>query len=146
MPDIKLKVEINAGPEKVYEALTEQKHFELWWTPDCTVEPEVGTESRFEFNPHGDYIVLIVTKLEPNKLVEWKVTDSKMMGTPEWINTTITFELSEKDGKTELSFTHEDWKDETECFKKCTDGWKHFVADSLKSYLETGEGKPFIGK
>lgn len=146
MPDIELKVEINTSPEKVYEALTEQKHFELWWTPDCTVEPEVGTESRFEFNPYGDYIVLIVTKLEPNKLVEWKVTDSKMMGTPEWINTTITFELSEKDGKTELSFAHKDWKEETECFKKCTEGWTHFVADSLKLYLETGKGKPFTGK
>lgn len=146
MPEIKFNIQINTSPEKVYESLTEQKHLAMWWTPDCTAEPEVGTDSRFEFNPYGDYIVLIVNKLEANKLVEWKVMDAKMMGTTEWINTVITFELSEKDGKTELSFIHKGWKEETECFKKCTDGWNHFVADSLKSYLETGKGKPFNGK
>ena len=46
MADIKLNVTINASPEKVYEALTEQKHLEAWWTTDCIVKPEVGSQSK----------------------------------------------------------------------------------------------------
>lgn len=143
MPDIKLTVEINASPEKVYEALTEQKHLALWWTPECKVDSE---EARFEFNPYGDYVVVNIEKLEPNKLVEWKVEDSRMMKTGEWNGTTITFEIVEKDRKTELSFVHKDWKEETECYKKCTNGWTHFIVNSLKSYLESGVGQPFVAK
>jgi len=142
MPDIKLNIKINAEPKKVYEALTEQKHLALWWTPDCKAEPIEDSEARFDFNPYGDYVVVRVEKLEPNKLVEWEVTDSKMLATEDWIGTTITFELSGDNGSTNLNFIHKDWKSESKCFNKCTDGWAHFAGDSLKAYLETGKGKP----
>ena len=147
MVDININVTINAPPQKVYEALTQEKHLKLWWTPDSKAEPKVGSEAKFEFKDYGDYIVFNVEKLEPNKLVEWKVTDSKMGGTPEWNGTTVSFELAENEnGGTDLNFIHKDWKDETELYKKCTDGWNYFVGDSLKSYLETGKGKPFTGQ
>jgi len=145
MPSIKLNLIIKASSDKVYESLTEQEHLKLWWTPDCKAEPKEGTEARFEFNPYGDYIVFDVEKLVTSKEVVWKVKDSKMMGTDEWEGTTVIFELKEENGDTDVKFVHMDWKSESECFKKCTDGWKHFI-NSLKSYLESGIGKPFVPK
>ena len=142
MSEIKINVKINALVEKVYEALTKEEHVKKWWTPDTSLDSEKG---RFEFNPHEDYVVVNVEKSEPNNVVEWKVTDSKMMGTNEWLNTKVIFELSEENGKTNRNFVHEGWKEETKCFESCTGGWNHFM-NSLKSYLETGQGNPFSGK
>jgi len=145
MPEIKLNLTIKASLEKVYEALTEQKHLALWWTPDCKAEPKEGTEAKFKFNPYGDFIVFNIEKLDQDKEVVWKVIESKMMGTDDWQGTTVIFKLKGNNGNTDVSFIHEDWKSESECFKKCTDGWKHFMG-SLKLYLETGTGNPFTGK
>ena len=138
MVDINLNVNINAEPGKVYEALIEEEHFKAWWTPDVKIE---NNKIRFEFNPYGDYVVVEVVKKEQN-LIEWKVTDSKMLQTDDWVGTTITFEINKSDNGTDLVFVHTNWKSETECYKKCTDGWQHFIG-SLKSYLETGKGQPF---
>jgi uncharacterized protein YndB with AHSA1/START domain len=142
MAEIKINLLINVSPEKVFEAITEEKHVKKWWTPDTKLGDEKG---RFEFNPYGDFVIVDVLKSEPEKLVEWEVTDSQMLKTKDWIGTRIKFGLSESEGKTNLNFSHENWEEETECFKECTKGWGYFL-NSLKSYLETGKGTPFEAK
>jgi uncharacterized protein YndB with AHSA1/START domain len=147
MVDIKHNVTINADPSLVYEALTEQKHIALWWTKDNILEPKAGSIGKFEFKEFNDWADILVEKLEPNKLVQWKVTGGKMMQTDDWRGTTIIFKLSNNEkGGTDINFMHEDFKSETECYKKCVEGWHHFIVVSLKSYLETGKGVPFSGK
>ncbi|MBI2667767.1 SRPBCC domain-containing protein [Candidatus Woesearchaeota archaeon] len=143
MADIRVDAIINVSPERVYEALTKKDHIEKWWTKDCSIDSKEGGEARFEFNPYGDYVIVQIKKLNPD-LVEWKIIDSKMMGTGDWVDTNIKFEIKKDDGKTELNFLHENFKEETECYKVCIDGWNHFI-NSLKLYLETGKGTPFEG-
>jgi len=144
MADIVQSYTIKVSPEKVYEALTQEAHLKLWWTPDCKAECVVGGTANFEFNPFGDYCNMKVTKLEENELVEWNCVESTMMKTKDWVGTTIRFELSanDEDG-TNLNFIHSGWASETDCYKKCVDGWAHFLGESLKAYLETGKGQPF---
>jgi uncharacterized protein YndB with AHSA1/START domain len=36
MPDILLEATINAPPEKLYQALTEQEGIRAWWTQQAT--------------------------------------------------------------------------------------------------------------
>ena len=70
-----------------------------------------------------------------------------MMNTTEWDNSTITFVITPNaKGGTDLVFCHADWKNESEFFKKCTNGWAFYLGESLKGYLENGEGKPFTEK
>jgi uncharacterized protein YndB with AHSA1/START domain len=141
MPDITIDIDIHAPPNDVYEALTSQNHVEHWWTPDTVLEPAEGTQASFQFRPHGDFAVVTIEKLEPPGHVRWLVTESLMMQTDEWVHTAIDFELSETEKGTALHFEHSGWKEESECYQKCTDGWRHFL-DSLTHYLETGKGTP----
>ena len=87
-----------------------------------------------------------IVKLEPNKLVEWKCVEAGEESNKEWEGTSVIWEISDDSGKTNLNMVHKDWKEETELFSRCTDGWNHYAGNSLKSYLETGKGDPWIRK
>jgi uncharacterized protein YndB with AHSA1/START domain len=141
MPEITYTLSINAPTKKVQEALTQQHHLALWWTPQCEANDK---KISFHFEPYGDYVNVKVIEQSPTK-VEWMCTNSKMLGTPDWINTTITFNIKKAPEGTTLHFSHKGWKEKTTCFKRCTDGWDHFLK-SLKAYLETGKGAPFTGQ
>ena len=146
MPDIKLNITINASTQQVYEALTEEKQLKAWWTQDCSAKPEVGSKAEFEFKGADFYNVMEITRLEQNKLVEWKCVEAGNESNKEWEGTSVIWEISDDNGKTKLSMIHKDWKEETELFNRCTDGWNHYAGKSLKSYLETGKGEPWVPK
>ena len=78
-----------------------------------------------------------ITRLTQNKRVEWNI----IVSIDEWVDTTILFELEEKEGKTILRFTHADWRAATDLYAECTYDWGRFMT-SLKSYCETGKGTP----
>ena len=143
MVDIDIICVYKAPIEKVHKALTEEKDFQAWWTKDSKTSKDEGSTLRFEFN--DDFCVFKLIKQEQD-YIEWKCTDAKMINTPEWIGTTIIFQLRETEYGTELNFSHKNWLDETKCYNKCTKGWKHFIEDSLKSYLEENKGKPFTSE
>jgi uncharacterized protein YndB with AHSA1/START domain len=149
MPEISYKLTINASPAKVYEALTDQKHIAAWWTPDCTVEQKVGGHATFEFraaNGHLDgHSLMRIEKLVPNRVVEWKCIEQDCQGIQDWIGTTIRFLLTENTRQgTDLDFAHTNWKSTEGSFHRCTDGWAHVLKISLKNYLETGKGEPYL--
>jgi uncharacterized protein YndB with AHSA1/START domain len=147
MADISNKVTINVPANKVFEALTEQKHLAAWWTDDCVADKTVGGKANFEFDaPDGSqdgYAHMRIEKLVPGKLVESKCIDQSFRGMKDWIGTTIRFNLSENGpDKTNLDFIHSGWKDKGDLYNKCTDGWAHFMKTSLKNYLEQGKPEP----
>jgi len=139
MSDIKHLLVINAPPEKVYRALTEQEGLTGWWTHQAVIKPEAGSIAEFRF---GDryHNQMKITELIPNLRVRWRCD----LGEKEWINTVFVFDL-EKDGqKTILRFTHGDWRRETDFFAFCNYQWGRYM-NSLKLYCETGQGEPFTG-
>jgi uncharacterized protein YndB with AHSA1/START domain len=128
---------IKAPTEKVYQAVTEHDGLTQWWTAKTIAEPEIGFTNEFFFS--NDYHnKMLVTELEPKKLVHWQCIG----GDREWIGTSLSFQLTEGDGKTELMFTHADWKDQTLFFANCNYQWGRFM-ESLKNYCETGKGNPY---
>lgn len=60
----------------------------------------------------------------------------------EWVNTTISFEISEKDNKTQIRFTHLGLVPEYECFNVCSNGRNHYIRESLLGLIATGKGQP----
>ena len=95
---------------------------------------------------YGTVQLQLVTKLEPNKRVEQKAIEAGIDDNKQWRGTQVIWDITKDDGNTNLSVLHKDWKEETELYKKCTDGWAYYVGESLKEYLETGKGKPFTPK
>lgn len=60
----------------------------------------------------------------------------------EWVGTKVIFEIAEKNGKTQLRFTHQGLVPEYECFEVCSNGWTHYIQQSLFGLITTGEGQP----
>jgi uncharacterized protein YndB with AHSA1/START domain len=144
MPNIELNIKINSSPEKVYDALTKQEHLSKWWTTDCSAEPKVGSKATFNFKKANFHNVMEIIKLEPNERVEWKCVEAGDENSKEWEGTSVIWKITDnKDGTADLHLLHKDWKQESELYKACMDGWNHYAGDSLRSYLEAGKGKPF---
>ncbi len=137
MEHIRHYLTINAPVQKVYDAFTTQEGLSNWWTKETIAKPEEGFLNEFMFGDAG-HEKMRVTRLEPNKSVHWTCEE----GSPEWVGTNFSFDLSEKDEKTILQFAHKDWREATEFYAICNYHWGYFM-HSLKNLCETGKGTPY---
>ena len=135
MAEIRHNVVIKATPENIYQAITTQEGLANWWAKQTTAKPDVGFVNIFTFGIFRNEMQVIL--LNPNKKVEWKCINS----IEEWMDTNISFDLEEKEGRTLLRFTHSGWRAVTDTFAGCTYDWGRFMT-SLKSFCETGAGTP----
>lgn len=114
----------------IYQALSTEEGLGKIWTPKLEVKPEVGFVNTFDFN-EGYITKMKVTALHHNKKVAWECIDSD----PEWIGTTISFELSDSGGKTAVLLRHAGWEKVTEFYRWCNYNWALFLL-RLKEYCE----------
>jgi uncharacterized protein YndB with AHSA1/START domain len=135
MAEIRHNVVIKATPEKIYQAITTQEGLANWWAKQTTAKPDVGFVNTFTFGTFRNEMQVIL--LNPNKNVVWKCINS----IEEWMDTNISFDLEEKEGRTLLRFTHSGWRAVTDTFAGCNYDWGRFMT-SLKSFCETGTGTP----
>jgi hypothetical protein len=85
-----------------------------------------------------------LTEVTSDKKVVWLVTDSNLTfvdNKNEWTGTQVVFEITEKAGQTQLSFTHVGLSPQVECYKACSGGWT-FYLQSLCALITTGKGSP----
>ena len=92
---------------------------------------------KFRFGDAGGFDMKVL-ELSPAKQVLWEVVD----GPPEWIGTTVRFELKQEDDFTIILFQHEGWREPVEFMYHCSTKWAAFLL-SLRDLLETGKGSPF---
>ncbi len=138
MPDIKHLVHIDVPAEAVYRAVTEQQGLAGWWTNECTAASEAGGVNTFRFGGRY-YNEMEIIELTPNARVVWKCLE----GDEQWIGTRIIFDIEDAGTKTILRFAHAEWKRAGDFFATCNYHWGLYMK-SLKSYCETGTGKPFV--
>ena len=53
----------------------------------------------------------------------------------EWTNTKMIFEISTKEDKTILHFTHEGLVPNNECYTMCTQGWNMIIKERLFGFI-----------
>jgi len=81
----------------------------------------------------------------PGSRVVWQVLESDLSYTKhrnEWGATRITFDISKRDRKTEIRFTHVGLVPAYECYNACSDAWGSLVTDSLGQLITTGRDQP----
>lgn len=138
---------LTAPVANVYEALTTQSGIRGWWTASCDAGTAIGEQITIRFGT--TFKVMRIERLHPNAEVCWRVTDAQLdvpglTHTKEWIGTTIVFRLEpQSTSTTRLHMEHVGLTPHVECYGLCSQGWLHFLG-SLKSYVETGTGTPFV--
>lgn len=140
-------ITVSASPEDVYRALT--TGFEHWWTaPDKPIRQE-GDISKFSFSDRHGHWTFKATQLSPER-IEMICIDARHVhaGQPpkietEWFDTRIIWQIAPQSDKTTIHFEHDGLTPNLHCYAICGAGWDLFFVDSLKSYLDTGLGKPF---
>jgi uncharacterized protein YndB with AHSA1/START domain len=126
---------VSPSTDAVYAALTTVDGLAGWWTTDTTGDAAVGGTLAFRFLPGG--FDMEVIELVPGERVRWRVVD----GPPEWIDTTIDWQLSRSEGFTIVRFAHQGWTDVGDFMAHCNTKWASYLL-SLKALVETGTGAP----
>jgi uncharacterized protein YndB with AHSA1/START domain len=98
----------NTPPEKVYEALTQPSELEKWWGAPATARAEVGSTFEFHFPGQQHGLKFEILRLEPGKLVQWRVIR------PVWpmkpgIEQVVTWTLEPFETSTLLDLRVEGW-------------------------------------
>jgi hypothetical protein len=140
--DFTMTVLVDQTPEEVFNAINNVRG---WWSEEIE-----GRTDRLndEFKYHYEDLhrcEMKLTEFIPNKKVVWLVMDNYFKFTKdksEWMGTKISFEIAEKDNKTEIRFTHLGLVPEYECFDICSNAWSQYIGQSLVSLIVTGKGQP----
>ena len=124
---------INATPQRVFQALTEQADLERWFVQKAEVDLRPGGAIRLEWAPDVVEIGTILVLDPPHRLsYRWEALEPSP--------TTITFELTAENDGTRLRLIHtgigegEDWDN---YYTAVDSGWSAHLID-LTTWLETG--------
>jgi uncharacterized protein YndB with AHSA1/START domain len=134
MPDIMHLIRFNSPPPVVYAVLTVPEGVRSWWTPDADLDAVVGGAGEFRFYDGKKVTRIRIDELTPPRRVAWTVVASFR---PEWVGTSITFELRPAGGGTEMLFAQRGYPRADEDYAVCTTGWGIYFA-RLQQHLEAG--------
>jgi uncharacterized protein YndB with AHSA1/START domain len=140
--NLSIMMTFEESPKKVFDAVANVRG---WWSEDLK-----GTSNKLNGKFTYQYkdihkTTQKVTEFVPNKKIVWRVLESNLSflkQKDEWNETEVIFEITKKDDKTQLRFTHVGLTPDVECYDACFDGWGYYIKKSLKSLIKTGEGKP----
>ncbi|RFM27791.1 SRPBCC family protein [Deminuibacter soli] len=140
--DFETSFTVNHTPREVFNAINNVRG---WWSAE--VEGRTDTLNAVFLYHYRDVHVckMKITEFVPGKKVEWLVLHNYfnfISDQSEWQNTTIHFDITEKDGRTTLHFTHEGLVPQYECFDICFEAWTRYIQQSLHNLITTGKGQP----
>jgi hypothetical protein len=132
---------VNQTPKEVFNAINNVRG---WWQGEIEGSTDkLNDEFTYrmaEFHFSKQKLIEVI----PDKKVVWLVTESKLnfiKKKSEWTGTKISFEISIKQNKTQVHFTHVGLVPEIECYGGCSSAWSQLIEQSLFSLITTGKGK-----
>ena len=130
------------APGEVFHAINNVRG---WWSEDIEGGTgQVGDEFTYRYRD-AHRCRIKVTELVPGERVTWHVLDNYFDFTrdkSELNDTEIHFEITARDGQTEVRFTHVGLVPEYECFDVCSSSWDFYLSTSLRALIRTGHGLP----
>jgi len=133
---------VDQTPEEAFDAINNVRG---WWSEEVEGDTaKLNDEFTYHYKDvHSCRMRLI--EVIPCKKVVWLVLDNYFDFTKdksEWKNTKVIFQIDEKDGKTEIRFTHEGLVPAYECFDICSNAWGGYISGSLRNLITIGKGQP----
>ncbi len=113
-----------------------------WWSGihnETIIGKSNELNDEFSFSAGGGmhFTRQKLVELIPNKKIVWQVTESNLSfldNRKEWEHTKLAFHLVEKEGKTDVTFTHIGLAPQIECYNECSTAWTHYL-HSLETKL-----------
>lgn len=136
-------ISVSATAQRAFDAINDVPG---WWGRITGTTTTVGDEFVYVV-PGLHYSGFRVTELDPGRRVSWLVTGSYLDfvdDKQEWNGTIVTFDISETNDGTQVTFTHVGLERDVECYEICSNAWGMFVNGSLRQFIETGAGKPYV--
>ena len=135
-------ISVDQTPEEVFAAIN---NVHGWWSGDIEGHTDkLGAEFTYRYKDvHRSKQK--VAELIPGKRVVWHVLESDLSFVThksEWNSTDIVFDISEKDGKTEVRFTHVGLVPQYECYGGCSNAWGNVITGNLRNLITTGKAQP----
>ena len=140
--DFTTAILLDQSPEEVFNAINNVRG---WWSEEIEGNTSM-LNAEFLYHYKDVHISKMkIVEFIPGKKVVWLVLDNHFNFTKdksEWIGTKIIFEISERDGKTQLNFTHKGLVPQYECYQVCFDAWTSYIQGSLQNLITKGKGQP----
>ena len=140
--DLTINLRIGQTPKEVFQAINNVRG---WWSEEIEGNTQ-KLNDEFTYHYKDVHICRMkLTEVVPDKKVVWSVSNNYFSFTKdssEWTGTKVIFDISEKNGKTQLHFTHEGLTPGYECYHACYDGWTNYIKKSLYNLITTGRGEP----
>ena len=130
-------LEIKASPNEVFDAVSQPKHLDKWWSLKSSGKPEIDAEYNLNFTDQYNWFCK-VSKIKQNETFHLKMTKSDK----DWMPTTFGFDLEKTDNGTMLMFSHVNWPEANHHFKHSSFCWA-MLLNGLKNYLEKRVVLPF---
>ena len=133
MADIHHHFPIKSSKERVFNAVSEPKDLDVWWTKSSSGKPVQNAEYELGFGPGYDWRA-VVSKCNPNTEFELELTKAH----EDWQGARIGFHLMEKEDLTEVKSHHQGWPEDNEHYRTSCYCWAMYLR-LLKRYVEYGE-------
>lgn len=135
---------VSQTTEEVFKAVLNVRG---WWSgyylEEFTGDTEkLNDEFCFRAGEGAHYSKQKLVEVIPGKKIVWLITESELTfleNAHEWTGTRVIFEISKKDGKTQLTFIHEGLTPEMECYDSCAPAWTQYVQNKLLSLINTNK-------
>ena len=131
---------VDQTPGEAFDAIANVRE---WWPGEVNGDTKkLNDEFTYQYKEFH-YSKQKLIEVVPDKRIVWLVTDSQLNfveDKDEWTGSKISFEISKKNDRTQVRFTHHGLNPQQECFDSCSNAWTDIINVSLRSLIATGKG------
>lgn len=132
---------VDHSPQQVFDAINNVRG---WWSGEIEGDSaKLGGEFTYRYKD-VHFSKQKITELASGRKVVWHVIDSrlKFRQDHEWTGTDMVFDIDQKDGKTEVRFTHIGLVPAFQCYGDCSGAWGVLINENLRKLITMGNPQP----